>query len=220
MRGYPDAADRGATRAAVSLQHVAVEPERPLAERLEVGNRADGAPDQPLDLDRAPLLASGARLARGAVAGRRRQQRILGRHPTLALASNHLGTRSSTDAVQSTSSCPGRRGRSRAAAPGSRERSRTAAADPVVRPSFLMPPCAPGRRRPRARRRLWATAESGRPSCGRLRVARGQEAVGALPVCACLDALPGERLRDLPGRLLRGEDERDAAPEDPLEVGE
>ena len=58
MGGHPDAADRGAARAAVRLEHVAVEPERALAERLEVGDGADGAPDEPLDLDRAPLLAA------------------------------------------------------------------------------------------------------------------------------------------------------------------
>ena len=63
MGGHPDAADRCAARAAVGLQDVAVEPERPLAERLEVGGGAHGPADQALDLDRAPLLPAGARLA-------------------------------------------------------------------------------------------------------------------------------------------------------------
>src|SRR4051794_6277836 len=55
-RGDVRAADRRATGAAVGLEDVAVEPQRPLAERLEVRHRADGAPDQPLDLDGSPLL--------------------------------------------------------------------------------------------------------------------------------------------------------------------
>src|ERR1051325_2453649 len=46
------AANRGAPRAAVGLEHVAVEPERSLAERLHVGDRAQRPADQPLDLDR------------------------------------------------------------------------------------------------------------------------------------------------------------------------
>ena len=63
MRGDVRAADRRAARAAVGLEDVAVEPERPLAERLEVGDGAHRAADQPLDLDRAPLLLAARRLA-------------------------------------------------------------------------------------------------------------------------------------------------------------
>ena len=50
-----------------------------------------------------------------------------------------------------------------------------------------------------------------------LRVARRQEAVRALAADVVLDPLPRERLRDLARGLLRGEDERDAAPEHALE---
>ena len=50
-----------------------------------------------------------------------------------------------------------------------------------------------------------------------LRVAGGQEAVGALAALAVLDPLAGERLGHLARGLLGGEDERHAAPEDALE---
>src|ERR671930_1025206 len=53
LRRDPRAADRRAARAAVGLEHVAVEPERPLPERAEVDHRAQRTPDQALDLDRA-----------------------------------------------------------------------------------------------------------------------------------------------------------------------
>ena len=84
-RGDVRAGDRRAARAAVGLQHVAVEPDRPLAERLEVDHAAERAADQPLDLDRAAALLAARRLASDAIAGRRGQQRVLGRHPALAL---------------------------------------------------------------------------------------------------------------------------------------
>src|ERR687897_515189 len=69
-------------RAASGLQHVAVEPERPLAERLEIRDRAHRAPDQPLDLDSPALLAAGARLASRPLSRRGRQETVLGGHPT------------------------------------------------------------------------------------------------------------------------------------------
>src|SRR5207237_1675541 len=59
----------------------AVEPERPLAERLEVADSTDSPADQALDLDRPPLLAAGPRLAGGALPSGRRQQRVLRGHP-------------------------------------------------------------------------------------------------------------------------------------------
>src|SRR4051812_23101058 len=75
------AADRRAARAAVGLQHVTVEPERPLAERFEVEDRTNRAADQPLNLDGAAALLPARRLALSAVAGRSGQQRVLSRHP-------------------------------------------------------------------------------------------------------------------------------------------
>src|SRR5438270_4415814 len=50
------AADRSAACAAVRLEDVAVDPERALAERVEVGDRPERTPDQPLDLDRSAAL--------------------------------------------------------------------------------------------------------------------------------------------------------------------
>ena len=52
------AGDRRAARAAVGLEHVAVDVDRALAERLEVDDAAQRAADQPLDLDRAPVGAA------------------------------------------------------------------------------------------------------------------------------------------------------------------
>src|SRR5437764_1204204 len=56
------------------------------AERLEVDHRANRAPDQPLDLDRASLLLPAGGLALHALARRRRQKRVLGGDPALSLA--------------------------------------------------------------------------------------------------------------------------------------
>ena len=58
---------------------------RALSERLEVDDASECAADQPLDLDRAAALLPARRLARDTFSGRRRQQRILGGHPALAL---------------------------------------------------------------------------------------------------------------------------------------
>src|SRR6266513_1817460 len=85
------AADRRAARAAVSLENVTVEPERPLAERPEIRHRPQGPADQTLDLDRAPSLLAARRFPLGALAGRRRQQRTeLVRPP--AISAIHLST--------------------------------------------------------------------------------------------------------------------------------
>ena len=63
------AADRRAAGAAVGLDHVAVDPDRALAERGEVDHRPQRPADQPLDLDRAPVLLPAAS-RRAAFAGR------------------------------------------------------------------------------------------------------------------------------------------------------
>src|SRR5207247_8875707 len=76
--------DGGAASAAVGLEHVAVEPERALAERLEVDHRAHSTADQALDLDRASLLTPSPCLTLGPLAGGGGQKRVLGRHPTRA----------------------------------------------------------------------------------------------------------------------------------------
>ena len=85
-RGHVCARDRGAAGAAVRLEDVAIQPHRPLAERLEVDHGARRTADQPLDLDRTPALLAAGSLPLAAVAGRRRQHRVLGRQPAAALA--------------------------------------------------------------------------------------------------------------------------------------
>src|SRR3954452_8943823 len=84
-RGHVRAANRRATGAPVGLEDVAVEPQRPFAERLEVGDRADGAADQPLDLDGPPLLLAARGLPLDALAGGGRQERVLRGDPAAAL---------------------------------------------------------------------------------------------------------------------------------------
>jgi hypothetical protein len=78
--------DRSAARAAVGLQDVAVDPQRALAECLEIRHGAQRPPDQALDLDGPPAEPPARRLALRAIAGRRGQQRVLGGQPTAALA--------------------------------------------------------------------------------------------------------------------------------------
>ncbi len=80
------AGDRGAARAAVGLQHVAVDPDRALAERLHVDHRAQRAADQALDLVGAARRAALRDLARHARVGGARQHPVLRGHPALALA--------------------------------------------------------------------------------------------------------------------------------------
>ena len=54
--------------AAVGLEHVAVDPDGVLAQRVQVVDRAQRAAEEPLDLDGAALLLAGARLALRALA--------------------------------------------------------------------------------------------------------------------------------------------------------
>ena len=167
-RGDVRAGDRGAARAAVGLQHVAVEPDRPLSERLEVGHargargrsaagsRPSGRPACPRDASRAmrsPVdagsseysaviqpLALVAKPARNAVVDHRRAE-----HLRLALRPQHGAVRL-LEVVELDLS-----GRSSS----------------VRRPSLMRR--APARRARRARPRGSAAAGSARPSRGRPR---------------------------------------------------
>ena len=102
------AGDRRAARAAVGLEHVAVEPERPLAERLEVADRPERPPDQPLDLDRAarPACPSPprARRARPSTPGRSEYSAVIQPRPEPSQPARHARPR--PIAVQSTLRLP------------------------------------------------------------------------------------------------------------------
>ena len=82
------AADRGCACATVRLQHVAVQGDLHLAESAHVGDRAQRATDEALDLQRAPGLLPLGRLAADALSGGAREHRILGGDPPLAGASH------------------------------------------------------------------------------------------------------------------------------------
>ncbi len=75
------AGDRGRAGAAVGLEHVAVELDRVLAERLVVDDRAQRAADQPADLVGATADPALDRLAVGAGVGRGREHGVLRRDP-------------------------------------------------------------------------------------------------------------------------------------------
>ena len=84
--GDAGAGDRRAARAAVGLQHVAVDLDRALAERREIGDRAQAAADQALDLLRAARLLAVGGLAPAARVRRARQHAVLGGEPAAPLA--------------------------------------------------------------------------------------------------------------------------------------
>src|SRR6185369_11208287 len=98
----PGAGDRGRARAAVGLQHVAVDGELALAERNEVNHRTQAASDQALDLDgAAALLAGGGFAPRALERGARSMPYSAVIHPR-PWPLSHGGRRSSTVAVTST----------------------------------------------------------------------------------------------------------------------
>ena len=84
--GDEGAGDRRGAGAAVGLQHVAVERDGALAQRVEVEHAAQRAADQALDLLRAAALLAARRLAVAAGVGGARQHAVLGRDPALAAA--------------------------------------------------------------------------------------------------------------------------------------
>ena len=83
--GDVGAVDGGRPRAAVGLQHVAVEPEGAFAEPGKVGDGAEAAADEALNLDAAAVDLAGpvAGLARARAAGK---HAVLGGEPPLAAA--------------------------------------------------------------------------------------------------------------------------------------
>ena len=84
VHGDEGARDRCRARAAVGLEHVAVDLDRALAQARKIDDRAHRPPDEPLDLLRAARLLAARRLAIAARVRRARQHAVLGREPALA----------------------------------------------------------------------------------------------------------------------------------------
>jgi hypothetical protein len=78
------AGDRRRARAAIGLNHVAIDPDRPLAEELGVDGGAQRAADQALNLHRPPALLSLRCFALDAIGRRARQHSVLGGDPSLS----------------------------------------------------------------------------------------------------------------------------------------
>ncbi len=86
MQRHVAAADRRRAGAAVGLQHVAVDGDLHLAQHRQVGDRAQRAADQALDLLGAARLLALGRLAVVALRRGAREHRVLGGDPAAALA--------------------------------------------------------------------------------------------------------------------------------------
>jgi hypothetical protein len=76
------ARDARGARAAVGGEDVAVDPERARAQGGAIDDASERAADQPLDLHRAPRRPPLRNLARGPLAARGGEHRVLPRHPT------------------------------------------------------------------------------------------------------------------------------------------
>ena len=83
-QGHGRAGDGGGARAAVGLDHVAVEDDGALAEGLHVDDRAQAAADEALNLVGAAADLAAFALARGAGDGGAGQHGVLGRDPAAA----------------------------------------------------------------------------------------------------------------------------------------
>ena len=217
LRGDVRAADRRAARAAVGLEDVAVEVDGPLAERVEVGHRANRASDQALDLDRPAALPSLARLALDALAGRRRQERVLGGHPAapgVAQPARHaLLDRRRAEHLRL--ALRPEHGAVRLLEEVELDLERAKLVRPPPLPHAARLELARARR---ARPCRSAAAGSARPSRRNdvgSPVVRKRYAPSRAGVV--LDALARERLGHLARGLLRREDERDVAAEDALQ---
>jgi len=84
--GDKAAGDRSRARAAIGLDHIAIDGDRVLAQRLQVDHRAQRAPDQALDFLRPARLLARRRLPAAPRMRRARQHAVFARHPALALA--------------------------------------------------------------------------------------------------------------------------------------
>ena len=86
MHRHPGAGDRRGARAAIGLQHIAVDLDGSLTQSIEVDDRAQAATDQTLDFLGATRLLATRGLAIIAGIGGPRQHAVFGGHPALALA--------------------------------------------------------------------------------------------------------------------------------------
>src|SRR5580704_7290091 len=82
----PGACDGSGTGAAIGLDDVAIDGDLALAERLEIDDGTQAAPDQPLDFDGAAALLAGRGLAPRALQRCPRQHAVFGGDPAAALA--------------------------------------------------------------------------------------------------------------------------------------
>jgi hypothetical protein len=139
--------DRGAARAAVGLEHVAVDPQRALAERIEIDHRAQAATDQPLDLERAARRAARAPASRSPRVSSSRKHRVLRGEPTAPAAGEEARHLASSLTVHSTNVRPTRGHSTEASGCSVKSTSnRTARSASAARPSPLTldPPTSVG----------------------------------------------------------------------------
>ena len=93
VRGDERAGDAGRARAAVGLDHVAVDVQRARAELFEIEHRAQRAADQTLDFLGAAGLFAARSFAIVAGVGRARQHAVFGCEPALAAVAQETGHR-------------------------------------------------------------------------------------------------------------------------------
>ena len=82
------AGDRRCARAAISLQHIAVERDGALAQGAAIDAGAQRPTDETLDFERPSALFAARGFAIAAAVGGARQHAVFGRDPTLALAAH------------------------------------------------------------------------------------------------------------------------------------
>ncbi len=85
-QSQPRSGDRGGARAAIRLQHIAVDQHGALAQRAQIHHRPQRTADQALDLVGASADLARYGLSRGTRGARARQHGVLGGEPTLAAA--------------------------------------------------------------------------------------------------------------------------------------
>ena len=215
------AGDRRAAGAAVGLEHVAVDVDRALAERVEVRDAAQAAADQALDLDPAAVLLALGDVALLALAGRRGQHPVLGGQPAAAAAGHParhglLGA-GGADHPRAAAGDQRRAGR-RAHEPGlDRHRPQLVGRAAVAALARLGHLDELGLHRDvldRADRQL-QEARAGRAQ--RLGVAGGQEPVVALHGGGVAQPAAAEHVLDLPGDRVARADDLHTAAEHPLQ---